>query len=53
METMFWGAGCHRGVTVGVVVTVGKIGVTGRTMVVTVEGWFITVVGAWWGGSAE
>jgi len=22
-------------------------------MVVTVEGWFIAVVGAWWGGSAE
>jgi len=53
METMFWGEGCHRGVTVGVVVTVGDIGVTDGTMVVTVEGWFITVVGAWWGGSAE
>jgi len=43
---------------VGVVVTevditVGEIGVIDRTMVVTVEGWFITVVGAWRGGSAE
>jgi len=38
---------------VGVVVTVGEIGITSRTMVVTVEGWFITVVGAWWSGSAE
>jgi len=45
------------GVTVGVVaivvnITVGEIGVTDGTMVVTVKGWFITVVGAWWGGSA-
>jgi len=36
--------GCHS----------GDWGVTvDGTMVVTVEGWFITVVGAWWGGSAE
>jgi len=41
------------GVTVGVVITVGEIGVTGVTVVVTVEGWYITVVGACWGGSAE
>jgi len=46
------------GVTMGVVVTViditvEEIGVTDGTMVVTEEGWFITVVGAWWGGSTE
>jgi len=36
------------GVTVGDWgVKVGKIGVTGGTIVVAVEGWFITVVGAW------
>jgi len=34
-------------------ITVGKIGITGETMFATVEEWFITVVGAWWGGSAE
>jgi len=46
------------GVTVGVVVTVvditvGEIGVTDGTMVVSVEEWFITVVGAWRGRSAK
>jgi len=46
------GEGCHRGVTV-VNITVEKIGVTDGTMLVTVEGWFNAVVGAWWGGSAE
>jgi len=33
--------------------TVREIGIKGGLVVVTVEGWFITVVGAWWGGSAE
>jgi len=94
MGRMFWGEGCHRGVTIGdwgvtvgswgvtvggwgvterlgchserfgchregdlgvtvgaavtvVDITVGEIGVTGGTTVVTVEGWFITVVRAW------
>jgi len=46
------------GVTAGEVVTevditVREIGVKGGTVVVTVEGWFITVVGTWWSGSAE
>jgi len=41
------------GVTVEVAVTVGEIGVTDGTKVVTVKGCFITVVGAWWGVSAE
>jgi len=46
-------------VTVGVVVTVvditvGEIDITVGTMVDTVEeGWFIAVVGVWWGGFAE
>jgi len=48
MGTMFWGERCHRSVTV-VDITVGEIGVIDGTMVVTVEGRFITVVGAWWG----
>jgi len=61
MGKVFWEEGCHRGVTVrswGVTVedwdvTVGEIGVKCGTMIVTVEGWFITVVEAWWVGSAE
>jgi len=47
-----WGVTVGVGVTV-VDITVGKIGVKCGTMAVTVEGWFITVVRAWWSGSAE
>jgi len=47
------GVGTHRGVTMGMVITVEKTDITVGTMVVTVEEeWFITVVGAWWGGFA-
>jgi len=46
-----WGV-TVEGVATVVDITVGEIGVMGGTMVFTVEGWFITVVGAWWGGSA-
>jgi len=51
-----WEVGVSRwevGVSAVVDITVGEIGVTDGTMVVTVEGWFIIVVGAWWVGSAE
>jgi len=47
-----WGV-IVRVVVIEVDITVGEIGVTNGTMVVTLEGWFITAVGAWWGGSAE
>jgi len=40
------------GVTMADII-VGEIDVTNGTMVVTVEEWFITVVGAWWGWFAE
>jgi len=41
------------GVIVGVAITVGEIDITVDTLVVTVEEeWFVTVVGAWWGGFA-
>jgi len=34
-------------------ITVGEISVTGGTMVVTVEGWFIKMVETWRNGSVE
>jgi len=48
-----WGVTAGEWDVTVVDITVGEIGVTGGTMVVKVEGWFMTVVGAWWGGSAE
>jgi len=53
MGTMFWGEGAHGGVTVRVVITVGETNITVGTLVDAVEKrWFVTVVGAWWGGFA-